>query len=63
MDKKLKEILVKVALTLVVLVFITTLLTKRFIYFRPSSVFLPVNETYKVIKQGPSSRLARGRSS
>ena len=52
MDKKLKEILIKIALTLVVLVFLTTLLTKRFIYFRPSSIFLPVNETYKVIKQG-----------
>ena len=52
MDKKLKEILIKIALTLVVLVFLTTLLTKRFIYFRPSSVFLPVNETYKVINQG-----------
>ncbi len=52
MDKKLKAILIKIALTLIVLVFLTTLLTKRFIYFRPSSIFLPVNETYKVIKQG-----------
>ena len=52
MDKKLKEILLKVALTLVVLLFLTTLLTKRFLYFRPSSEFLPSAETYKVIKQG-----------
>lgn len=32
--------------------FICTLLTKRFLYFRPSSTFLEISETYKVIKQG-----------
>ena len=42
----------KIGLTLIVLLFLTTLLTKRFIYFRPSSVFLPVSETYKIVKQG-----------
>lgn len=52
MDRKVKEILIKIGLTLMVLLFITILLTKRFLYFRPSSTFLPVNETYKVIRQG-----------
>ena len=52
MNTKLKTILLKIALVVVVLLFITTLLTKRFLYFRPSSKFLPVSETYKVIKQG-----------
>lgn len=52
MHKKIKEILLKVGLILVVLLFITTLLTKRFLYFRPSSVMLPVEETYRVIRQG-----------
>lgn len=52
MDRKVKEILIKFGLTLIVLLFLVTLLTKRFIYFRPSSTFLPIRETYKVIKQG-----------
>jgi len=52
MDKKLQELLLKFVLTIVVLLFVTTLLTKRFIYFRPSSSFSVVNETYKVINQG-----------
>lgn len=52
MDKKLKEILIKIVLTVIVLVFLSVLLTKRFIYFRPSSDFIPINETYKVVNQG-----------
>ncbi len=48
----MKEILVKSVLTLVVLLFLTTLLTKRFLYFRPSSVFDRVDETYKVVTHG-----------
>ncbi len=52
MDKKLKEILIKFGLTIIVVLFLITLVTKRSIYFRPGSVLLPVNETYKVIKQG-----------
>ncbi len=52
MDKNIKQILMKVLITILILVFLTTVITKRFIYFRPSSLFLPINETYKVIKQG-----------
>ena len=52
MDKNIRELFLKIGLTIIVLLFITVLLTKRFVYFRPSSKFLPVTETYKVIRQG-----------
>ena len=52
MDKTLREVIIKVMLVIVALLFITMLLTKRFIYFHPSSELLPVAETYRVVNQG-----------
>jgi len=39
-------------LFIIVIFFVGILLIKRFMYFRPSSVFLKTRETYKVIKHG-----------
>ena len=50
MEKKIREIFLKICLLLIVLLFIINLLTKRFMYFQPTRDFLSVEETYKVIK-------------
>lgn len=50
MNKKLTEILIKLSLVILVVIFITLMLIKRFVYFKPSSHFLPTKETYKVVR-------------
>lgn len=52
MNKQLTETLIKVGLIIVVIIFVGLLLIKRFVYFRPSSHFLPTQETYKVVRHG-----------
>lgn len=52
MNKQLTETLIKVSLVTLLVIFVGLLLIKRFIYFRPSSHFLPTQETYKVVRHG-----------
>lgn len=52
MNKQLIETIIKVGLIAIVVIFIIILIIKRFIYFRPSSHFLPTKESYKVVKHG-----------
>lgn len=52
MDKTSREIIVKVILIISALLFVTILLTKRFVYFHPSAELVPVTETYQVINHG-----------
>jgi len=52
MDKKLADILIKVFLTSVTILFIFTIVIKRFVYFRPSSHFIQTKETYQNINHG-----------
>jgi pimeloyl-ACP methyl ester carboxylesterase len=52
MDKKIREILVKVSLIFVTVLFIIIILIKRFVYFRPSSHFIQTKEKYRDINHG-----------
>ena len=52
MNKQLTETLIKVGVVISVILFVGLLLIKRFIYFRPSSHFMPTKEPYKVIHHG-----------
>lgn len=52
MNKQLSETLIKACLITSVMIFISILLIKRFVYFRPSSCLLPTQETYKVVRNG-----------
>ena len=49
---KITELLIKITIIVLVLMFVIILLIKRFIYFRPSHTFLPVQENYKDIIHG-----------
>ena len=46
------ENLIKILLMLVVGLIVVTLIIKRFVYFKPSSIFIPYKETYKDITEG-----------
>lgn len=50
MNKQLTETLIKISLVIIVIIFISLVLIKRFIYFRPSSYFQITQEPYKVIR-------------
>jgi fermentation-respiration switch protein FrsA (DUF1100 family) len=52
MNKQLTETLIKVGLVIVVIIFVGILIIKRFVYFQPSSHFLPTKEAYKVVRHG-----------
>lgn len=52
MDTKLKETLIKASLIFMTVLFIFTLLIKRFIYFRPSYHFIQTKEKYLDINHG-----------
>lgn len=52
MDKQYTEIFIKVLLTMIVIFFISVLIVKRFLYFRPSFHFNNTEEPYKVINHG-----------
>ena len=43
---------IKICLIVLVIIIITVLLIKRFVYFNPSSEFLPYKETYQDISEG-----------
>lgn len=49
MNKELPEIIIKFILTFITGIIIIILLIKRFIYFRPSSNFIPNSEIYKPV--------------
>ena len=44
MNNQLIEVFIKAGIIVVAAIFICVLITKRFIYFRPSSTFLELNE-------------------
>lgn len=46
----MSELLIKICIYVIVVVFLCILLIKRFVYFRPSRTFLPTEETYKNIQ-------------
>jgi hypothetical protein len=46
MNNQLLEVFIKAGIIVVAAIFICVLITKRFIYFRPSSTFLELNEKY-----------------
>jgi pimeloyl-ACP methyl ester carboxylesterase len=46
------ENIIKICLITLVIIIITILLIKRFVYFQPSSTFVPYSETYEDISEG-----------
>ena len=46
------ENIIKICLITTVVIIITVLLIKRFIYFQPSNEFIPYKETYQDISEG-----------
>lgn len=52
MDKQQTETLVKISITVAVIIFLSVILIKRFLYFRPSFHFKNTQEPYKVINHG-----------
>lgn len=46
------EAFTKISLIVLATIIITVLLIKRFVYFKPSAVFVPYKETYKDVSEG-----------